>query len=298
MITSQEVPLNDPARLQLGDFTVLGRTFPEDSKKYGKRICMAGFSPSLNSFVRVYPLLVPTGENHGKNEFKARHRYAMKLRRNPNDSRMESWRVEDVDHPTSTPWDKSPEVKKSEIIKWLETKCVSSTHDLDPCRLSLGVIRLEAGEWEGHLQPRDEYGRDVKQTPGLFSDDVDAPGLFDDLQEEMGEDHVRVHHVPYLKFRDGRNGKPRKLQIREWGAYLGLAFAFNDAPEKLWTAPGYHRDHSLLVVVGNMCHHRNVWLAIKTFQLDKPKERGPSLLDGFGSGSDDMDEANLATATT
>jgi hypothetical protein len=263
------------ATLQLDDFTVLGRTFPEESRKYGQRICMAGYSPSMNSFMRVYPLMVPVGDNINKNGFQARHSYDMSLKRNPNDSRLESWRLADDNRPSETPWDKATELRKSDVVKWLNTKLVGSTHDLDLCKLSLGVILLEAGKWDGLLQPRDQYGNDAD----------DAPGLFDQLDEdeELRAKSVVVRHAAYFKYADGRNGKPRKLQIREWGAYLGLAQAFADKPEKLWSAPGYNQERSLLVVVGNMCHHRNVWLAIKTFQLDPPPS-GPSLLDGCETG--------------
>ncbi len=41
------------------DFVVLGRTVPEDSQKYGKKVCMAGYSPSLSQLLRVYPLMMP-----------------------------------------------------------------------------------------------------------------------------------------------------------------------------------------------------------------------------------------------
>ncbi len=76
--------------LHVEDFVVLGRTVPEDSKRYGKKICMAGYSPDLNQFLRVYPLMLPIGDSADSNDFKARHAYSLDLRRNDQDNGIES----------------------------------------------------------------------------------------------------------------------------------------------------------------------------------------------------------------
>jgi hypothetical protein len=117
---------------------------------------MAGYSPSCNTFLRVYPLMLPVGRNVGTNNFRARHTYSVKLKRNPSDARMESWRVEDELYPTQTPWDKAVEVKKPAVLKWLESKCVPSLDALNTCRLSLGVLRIPAKNWKGVIVPRNE----------------------------------------------------------------------------------------------------------------------------------------------
>lgn len=61
--------------MHVEDFVVLGRTVPEESKKYGQRICMAGYSLENNQFLRIYPLFVPVGENADTNGFRARYAY-------------------------------------------------------------------------------------------------------------------------------------------------------------------------------------------------------------------------------
>src|SRR5262245_23400467 len=120
--------------MHLEDFTVLGRTVPEESQKYGKRVCMAGFSRLNNQFVRIYPLLVPVGDNIGTNGFRARYSYAVSLRRNENDNRTESWRVEDERNPSITAWDRAAELPKQRVIEWLNQRVVKSIDVLNQCR--------------------------------------------------------------------------------------------------------------------------------------------------------------------
>ena len=61
--------------MHVEDLIVLGRTVPEESRKYGQKVCMAGYSAENNQFLRVYPLLVPVGGDADSNGFRARHRY-------------------------------------------------------------------------------------------------------------------------------------------------------------------------------------------------------------------------------
>lgn len=254
------------------DFVVLGRTVPEESRKYGQRVCMAGYSAGCNQFIRVYPLLVPVGADWNANRFRARHRYAVSLRRNPGDNRPESWRVADEHSPTATPWDAAEEVRKEQVVEWLLKRTTDSIASLNNCRLSLGVLRLDAGEWDGLMVPRSEAAAD-RMTPGLF-----------DALEGQDIDPAAITHAPYIRFRD-RCGD-HTLQVREWGAYRLLSdptYARN--PSALWRAPGYRQDKSLLVVVGNMCNYRNNWLVIKTFELECRAVGGPSLLSVLGNAA-------------
>jgi hypothetical protein len=255
--------------MHLDDFVVLGRTVPEESKKYGTRICMAGYSPGVNQFLRVYPLLEPVGANKDANWFKSRHRYEMDLQRNPNDNRCESWRVLDERRPTKTPWDRAPEVKKPELLRWLRGRAVPSIAALNDCRLSLGVLVVEAGCWDGQIVQRDD--KDIPEA---------ERSLFADLEVQPDVDASRVRYAPYIRFCD--EGGDHRLQVREWGANILLAKPdYSDRPEALWSAAGYRQGHDLVLVVGNMCNHRNNWLIIKTFEVDK-EPVGTALWDAFG----------------
>lgn len=253
--------------MHVEDFVVLGRTVPEESKKYGQRICMAGYSLENNQFLRIYPLFVPVGENADTNGFRARYAYSLNLQRNPNDSRSESWRLLDEKNPTATKWDRAVEVPKQKIVEWLSKRVVPSVKSLNDCKLSLGVLQMGSGEWEGYTIARDAPGQSE-----------DHRSLFEDL-EDQGVDPNAVKFAPYMRFTDA-DGE-HNLQVREWGAYRLLAQSkYADTPDVLWGAPGYRRGHGLLIVVGNMCNHRSNWLIIKTFELEEPKA-APSLLDGF-----------------
>ncbi len=264
--------------MHLEDFVALGRTVPEVSKKYGKRVCMADYSPMNNQFLRVYPLMLPVKGNSDANGFKSRHTYAVDLQRNPEDNRSESWRVVDELHPTTTPWDAAPEVSTNSVIKWLEPRAVPTIRALDECRLSIGVMLVKAGSWQGLSQPRDQ----VDTQPEHRS-------LFDDLADQVGLsgtpefDPTRVKFAPYIVFSDA--GGNHKLQLREWGAFMLLGNpTYADDPDALWNANGYKKDMDTFLVLGNMAKHRKNWLVIKTFQ------RKPATTNSLFDDADDQDE--------
>jgi hypothetical protein len=243
--------------MHVDDFVVLGRTVPEESKKYGKRVCMAGYSPENNQFLRVYPLRVPVGENADANSFKARHSYSLDLRRNPQDSRAESWRVADEQKPTSTPWDRAAEISKKTVVDWLTKRAVDSIHVLNQCRLSIGVILAKADDWEGIVVPRTQPDASEEHRT-----------LFDDLEDQTDIDANQIQFAPYIRFRDAHGD--HQIQVREWGAYLLLSNPkYSSQPEVLWGAPGYRSGHDLVLVVGNMGNHRGNWLIIKTFEIEQ-----------------------------
>ncbi len=254
-------------RLSVEDFVVLGRTVPEDSKTYGKRICMAGYSEECNQFLRVYPLFIPIGERSNLNWFKARYRYQLDLKRNPKDNRTESWRLLDEQRPTTTDWDGAQERKKEDVMAWLEKHAVPSIDALNKCKLSLGVLKIPAADWEGICIPKEEPNED-EQHKGLFDDleDQATSGLNNDTI-----DPNKVNFAPYIKFTDDVG--PHRLQVREWGAFRLMAQdKYKDDPEALWGASGYKRGRDMLIVVGNMTNHRKNWLVIKTFQYDEKKQ--------------------------
>jgi hypothetical protein len=252
--------------MHVDDFTVLGRTVPEESRKYGKRICMAGYSPENNQFLRVYPLKVPFGENADANGFKARYVYSMDLRRNPTDNRSESWRLADENMPTKTAWGRAAETPTQKVVEWLSKHVTRSIKALNDCRLSLGVLRLEPDEWEGYSIARD--------APNASEEHL---SLFEDLEDQEGIDANAIKFAPYIRFTDP-DGE-HNLQVREWGAYrLLVQPKYADTPDALWSANAYRKDHGKLLIVGNMCNHRSNWLIIKTFDL-QPAAAGPTLFD-------------------
>ena len=44
--------------MRIDDLIVFGRTAPEESKKYGQSVCMAGYSQELRQLMRLYPMSI------------------------------------------------------------------------------------------------------------------------------------------------------------------------------------------------------------------------------------------------
>lgn len=216
------------------DFTCLGRTVPEESRKYGHRVCMAGYSRELNQLMRVYPLQV-------QNPIRCRHRYRLELDRNSDDSRPESWKLrsERVQEIEAAPFD----------VSELERCCFESIDELNRRKLSLGVLRVDSVR--GEFVARSDAPQHDQRT--LFEiDDGRAFGA------------RAVGLMPYLNFHDAA-GRPHRLQIREWGCYEWVRKRPGDAAG-LWRNLQLHRPQ--LLVVGNMNNRRTAWLVIKSFAVD------------------------------
>ncbi len=111
------------------DFVCLGRTVPEESKKYGHKVCMAGYSYELRQFLRVYPLPV-------KNPLEVRGKYVLSLERNSMDSRIESWKLVDrvALYPSPT------KASDADIQQILKQNVAASIDELNEQRKSLGVV--------------------------------------------------------------------------------------------------------------------------------------------------------------
>lgn len=220
------------------DFICLGRTVPEQSKKYGQKVCMAGYSPELGQLMRVYPLPVC-------NPLRSMHSYVLSLTRNSGDSRRESWKLSD----RVALYESHETVSAERIRTDLRSMASDSIDDLNSNRASLGVIMADYVQLEF---TRREHVKLAEQLE-----------LFESTEEAFGADAAAV--APYLVFDDacGRH----RLQLREWGCY-----------EWVRKHPGRHREladnlqtrdpskrHVLLV--GNMANRRNVWLVIKTWAV-------------------------------
>jgi hypothetical protein len=225
------------------DFICLGRTVPEESKTYGHRVCMAGYSEELGKagaspFVRVYPLMV-------ENPIHARCRCVLDLERNEKDSRRESWKLK---HPTRGVVKVCEEVSIEATRKFLKRQVADSIASLNQNRLSLGVLHVDA---RGSFVARKEASH------------PDQLAFFDDLDSStFGAKAVDL--APYLAFRDG-DGTDRKIQLREWGSYEWIRKHRDDAAS-LWSNLQVHSPDPTLIVVGNMNNIRTSWLVIKTYK--------------------------------
>lgn len=230
--------------MRVDDFIVFGRTAPEVSKKYGKSVCMAGYSPELKSMMRVYPLDVKT-------DVKTRCSLVMDLERNNKDSRLESWALKKRG-PESI-LSISSKVGDDIIKPILDANVVESISYLNERRLSLGILKPDSFEIV------------MKQRKNIQNPDQLL--LFDDYKDSTGfktaGDYFRV---PYISFNDGVN---RCIQLREWGVYElirrseieGIRVSAKTITERLYIKS----NSTAYFVVGNIHNFRNIWLVIKVF---------------------------------
>lgn len=221
----------------IDDFVMLGRTVPEQSKTHGNVVCSAGYSAEMREFVRVYPLDPAQSVSRWT-------KCRIAVRRNPQDSRKESWRIDT---------DKSNHIvvldrlNKDAQFEYLASVCADSIDQLNAERKSLGIIRpnIESYCFNG-LSPNEE-----KQIP-LWDDERDLKTL-----------------VPRVQFSD--NGGFHNLQIRDWGCFE-LIRKTQDRPELLWNAIRFNdSDFEHLFFVGNHNAHRNSWLVISVISKLKNK---------------------------
>jgi hypothetical protein len=236
--------------MRISDFIVLGRTVPEESHKYGLRVCLVGHSELAGGLVRIYPLLVDA-------PLRSRHGAVLDVTRNPHDSRPESFRlreaVDGIVHITETPLMSAGEV--TALAERLHTPSIAA---LNRRKLSLGFVAVRGTpllEWRTR-----ETCTDPRQLAFFesFMQDLTFANFL------TGKDYARV---PYLRFQDAEGA--HALQIREWGCFEYLRKCdgtVTDLHERLRL---HTMDREWFVLVGNMTNHRNVWLVIQVFSRPK-----------------------------
>lgn len=212
----------------IDDFIMLGRTVPEPSKRHGVVVCSAGYSKELKSFMRIYPL----------SPFEKIKRWSVcriELKRNPQDSRHESWRIKEDTCPTIV-----GHANKDDEINYLLTQQSPSVQSLNENRHSLGIIKPN-----GSLTPRfDRLQCGEEYQVNLFP-----------------EINSTENRRPRLSFYD--QGGKHDLQLRDWGCAEFLRKQSDEDHHKLWSAlklnnPSYEH----ILFVGNHAQHRNSWLVI------------------------------------
>ena len=235
--------------MRIDDWCCLGRTVPEESKKYGLKVCSVGYSDELRAFVRVYPLPV-------RCDIKQRMVCQLELVRNPGDSRDESWKLTRDDDDGGINRVSTFE-KQADVVAWLGKHVSPSIADLNERRRSIGVLKIPTEQIKGVLRQR--------KTPD--GSDPEQKLFFEDIDENFGQGAIPV--APYLEFRD--KAGPHRIQVREWGCYEYL----RNHPTKideLWSAMNLDTpDSDTYLVVGNMNNHRTVWLVISFYVMARVK---------------------------
>ncbi len=220
----------------LEEVVVLTRTVPEESKKYGRRVCLAAYCRDLGHLIRVYPTTIDAPVKTGSV-------CRLRVTKNTDDNRCESFRLSDAIDGLLSVGDQMPAV---EVRRMLASRYPTSDSisELNARRASLGVVHSQC---EGSLRSR-KSGSVIDPSQALFWDDLFC---FDDRQQV----------APYVTF-----GK-HTLQLREWGCHEWLRKnPDQDRAAMLWNILKFGRDQML--VIGNMMHKRNVWMVLKTYAMD------------------------------
>lgn len=248
--------------LTIDDFVMLGTTVPEPRSDGRIFVCSAGYSATLRSLVRVYPLA----------RYGAPARWSVssvKLERNPQDWRAESFKLAGDRSVESHKNINSlfqvdgmaPKAGRAELLR----KCtVGSITEANERRLSLAVIHATSMELE------------FEHNPG--SPDSPQLALFPvDGEEPQGA--RRFPFIPRLNF-DDELGHHR-LMLRDWGTYELMRKNNNlalitEAERRRYVGGALHLDESSSLLVGNLNNQRNAWLVISVL---RGLRGAPSLLD-------------------
>jgi hypothetical protein len=232
------------------DFTMLGRTEPTESKKYGPCVCSAGYSREMRQFIRIYPLPI-------SNQIPKWQRCVIPVRRPRDDSRDESWRInvpDDSADRAASAVTKIDSAKKDAEFDWLRSMAATSISDLNKRRASLAIIDPKSMRW----------GFDRRSDV----DPADQLTLFDRMEYD-GAVH-RSDLVPKVTFEDAAGF--HTLSLKEWGCAEWLRKRRLDC-HQLWSNLRFDDAmYEHLLFVGNQNNHRNSWLIISTVSRRKTSQ--------------------------
>lgn len=254
--------------LTIDDFVMLGTTVPEPNSDGRVFVCSAGYSATLRSLIRVYPLA----------QRGAPRRWTInrvRLDRNPKDWRDESFQLagdrrpgvhQHINRACFEFEDIVPRARRAELLK----RCVvPSIHNANERRLSLAILHPEG------LGPE---CLEFEHNPA--SPDSPQLALFD-LPSDPPSGARRFPYIPRLRFRDAHG--EHRLMLRDWGVYELMRKHNNltdmsDTERRRYVGQALRLDDTCSLLVGNMNNQRTAWLVISVLRGLRP---APSLLDGI-----------------
>lgn len=244
----------------LHDFVMLGKTVPEPTRRDGRVfVCSAGVSDTLRSLVRVYPLA-------RRNTPPRWSVSTVKLIRNPEDNRRESFKLEGDRRPgaherINNSFFISAAVPPTARKELLSRYVVGSIPEANDKKLSLAIIHPE------QVELTFEHNPDSPDSPALT--------LFD-LEPRPTEGAKKFAYIPRLRFKDA--DRTNHLMLRDWGCF---EFMRKQGDHKRFEmADALHLDPTCSLLVGNFNQHRNSWLVISVL---RGLRAAPSLLDALAA---------------
>jgi hypothetical protein len=248
--------------LTIDDFVMLGKTVPEPTRRDGRVfVCSAGISPTLRSLIRIYPLA-------RRNTPPRWSVSTVKLIRNPDDSRTESFKLEGDRRPGAHEWINNsfqidgmwPPAARADL---LSRYVVGSIPEANDKRLSLAIIHP------------DQVELTFKHNP----DSPDSPLLtLFDLEPRPTEGAKRFAYIPQLSFKDA--DRENHLMLRDWGCFEFMRKQ-GDA-KRFQLSDALHLTPLSSLLVGNFNQHRTSWLVISVLN---GLRNAPSLLDELEAAS-------------
>jgi hypothetical protein len=277
--------------MTVDDFVMLGTTVPEPSKSDSRVfVCSAGFSRTLRSLVRVYPL--------ARGGAPARWSVStVKLERNPKDSRVESFKLaadrgEENHHRINNAFWITDTLGPGYRAELLSPYTVGSIKEADERRLSLAILHPTAMELEFELNPSSPESPQL----ALFERD-DAP--------QVGA--RRFPYIPRLCFTDDRGD--HRLMLREWGVYELMRkhnnlTSMSESERKRYVGGALHMDQPCSLLLGNLNNQRTAWLVISVLRglrpaatlFDEAVSCGDASWAGLQADLDDLERTDPAVA--
>lgn len=244
--------------LTIDDFVMLGKTVPEPSRDGRVFVCSAGYSPTLRSLIRIYPL----------SRYDAPPTWSIStvtLERNTSDSRHESYRIRGDrslgahDH-INRAFRITGEVKRNRRAELLKRCVFPSIAEANARPAGYGTDRMSLSILHGiGYELEFEHNPDSPESPqvALF----DAPYGVD--VPEFGA--KRFPYVPKLRFHDAAG--PHRLSLREWGVFElmrrnNYLVDMSEGERRQYVRGALHLDPTCSLLVGNQANARTAWLVI------------------------------------
>ena len=240
-------------------FVMLGKTVPEQSSDGRIMVCSAGYDMELRTLLRIYPLAMEDAPRQWSIS-------SVRLERNPQDSRHESWKLADErrttqHHAVNSSFMRHEHLSIQEPYRLLEHTFVSSIAEANDRRLSLAMI-APVGTPVLNLEWHDDH--------------PDAPQL------QLFEGHNvlgrkvtdRFPCLPRLRFRD--DAGEHNLQLRDWGLFelMRKRNAYDESLQP-YLAGALKLSADSCLLVGNLSNQRTVWLVIGVLNMSQQ----PTLFD-------------------
>jgi len=232
---------------ELSDVVILGRAAPEEIGSGRRTTCTGAWSED-RGFIRIYPI-----RSEDSDLFERWDVVDLKVKRNPQDTRSESWKLAHRDYENCVQvTDEYPREKRATLLHNLEDDCV---RDINEAGRSLGIIKpstkpnLLFDEWSG------DDDDDTVQSQ-LFNTNPDwRPDTRDEFDHE-----IRLEFTcSDCRTNQGYHNKT----LLEWGAYLAKTKNEIEDPSELEKFYNLHEDrYNHWVFVGNQANQRTSFIAI------------------------------------